>query len=421
MVNINPILVALSLGLPWLSAFGQAPTSAFVIREVRVFDGERVLEHRNVLVEDGKIRRVGGPETPAANAEIIDGRGRTLLPGLFDAHLHLPAHPDAALHQLASLGITTVLDMSGGGEELQRMKAIESADPPDLADARAAGYIAIAPDSVFVKMSHEPLATISRPEEAESWMAARLAEGSDFIKIVYDPRLGGALGQDTVRAIMQAAHARGKIVVVHALSEEKARGAIAAGADGLAHLFVGDAAASDFGQFAAQHQVFVVPTLTILHGLCGRPIGPALLADPLLEPYIPADARQSPMTPADPSRYHLCRATDEAMQELAKAHIPILAGTDTSDATQPMMGVGAYGATLHEELKLLVGEGLTPVQALTAATSAPTKAFHLTDRGWIRPGLRADLLLVEGNPTQDILATRHIVAVWKRGVRVHQP
>jgi hypothetical protein len=126
------------------------------------------------------------------------------------------------------------------------------------------------------------------------------------------------------------------------------------------------------------------------------------------------------MTPEDPSKYHLCKATDQAMQELLSAHVPILAGTDTSDITKGFMGVDTYGATLHGELKLLVDEGLTPVQALAAATSVPARTFHLTDRGLIRPGMRADMVLVEGDPTQDILATRNIVAVWKKGVKVQR-
>ena len=71
-----------------------------LIRDVRVFDGERVTEHRSVLVRDGKIDRIGPANLRAATAEIVDGRGRTLLPGLFDAHLHVPPKPEAMLHQL---------------------------------------------------------------------------------------------------------------------------------------------------------------------------------------------------------------------------------------------------------------------------------------------------------------------------------
>ena|SRR5947209_2265796 len=170
---------------------------------------------------------------------------------------------------------------------------------------------------------------------------------------------------------------------------------------------------------AAEHHVFVIPTLMILYGLCGKPQGPALLDDPHLEPYISAEQRQSPMRPADPDRNHLCKATSEAMHQLIQAQVPLLAGTDTAPITAAF-GLLAYGATLHGELKLLVDEGMTPVQALAAATSVPARIFHFTDRGLIRPGMRADLVLVDGDPTQDILATRNIVAVWKRGIRVQR-
>ena len=107
------------------------------------------------------------------------------------------------------------------------------------------------------------------------------------------------------------------------------------------------------------------------------------------------------------------------MHQLIEAQVPLLAGTDTGLPTAAF-GVTSYGTALHGELKLLVDEGMTPVQALAAATSVPARLFYFTDRGLIRPGMRADLVLVEGDPTHDILATRNIVAVWKRGVRVQR-
>jgi imidazolonepropionase-like amidohydrolase len=413
-----------------MDALFQTPASTFLIRDVRVFDGERVLEHRHVLVENGNISRIGETDLHISQGEVIDGRGRTLLPGLFDTHLHVPANPEPALRQLASLGVTTALDMAGGGEKLQEIKRIEAGDPADMANLRAAGHPVIAPDSPLVKMesgaerAHLTLAqgllpTISSPQQAPSWVDARVDEGSDFIKVLYDEQRGGTLSQETVQAIVQAAHQRGKMVVVHALSEQKARAAIATGADGLAHLFMGDEVSPDFGQYAASHHVFVIPTLMILYGLCGKPQGLELLSAPHLAPYIPAEQQQSPMRPADPSRNHLCKATSEAMHQLLEAQVPLLAGTDTAPITAAF-GVGAYGATLHGELKLLVDEGMTPVQALAAATSVPARTFHFSDRGLIRPGMRADLVLVEGDPTHDILATRNIVAVWKRGVQIQR-
>jgi imidazolonepropionase-like amidohydrolase len=205
------------------------------------------------------------------------------------------------------------------------------------------------------------------------------------------------------------------MVAIHVLSEQKARAAIEAGADGLAHLFIGEEISPDFGQFAAEHHVFVIPTLMILYGLCGKPQGLELLSDPHLAPYISASQQQAPMNPANPSRHQVCKA----MQQLLQAQVPLLAGTDTAPITAAI-GVGAYGATLHGEMKLPVDEGMTPVQVLAAATSVPARTFHFSDRGLIRSGMRADLVLVEADPTHDILATSNIIAVWKGGVPIQR-
>ncbi len=221
------------------------------------------------------------------------------------------------------------------------------------------------------------------------------------------------LDNATLRSLVKAAHKRGKLAVVHVLSEQQARDAIAAGADGLAHIFVGDTVAADFGQFAASHHVFVIPTLSVVYLDCGKSEGRAILADSNLGPYVNPIWRQN-MEKAnqDASKNHFCNGTDQAIHQLVQARARILTGTDS-----PAPGA-TYGASVHSEMALLVHDGLTPLQALAAATSVPARAFRLADRGRIRPGLRADMLLVQGDPTVDILATRNIVAVWKKGVRV---
>jgi imidazolonepropionase-like amidohydrolase len=120
------------------------------------------------------------------------------------------------------------------------------------------------------------------------------------------------------------------------------------------------------------------------------------------------------MAKPDATKNHFCNGTDQAIRLLVQAHVPLLVGTDA-----PVPGT-TYGASVHGEMALLVRDGLTPLQALAAATSVPARCFHLEDRGWIRPGMRADMVLVEGDPTSDIVATRNIFAVWKRGVRVQR-
>jgi imidazolonepropionase-like amidohydrolase len=391
-------------------------TGAFAVQDVRVFDGENVLEHRNVVIEDGKIALIGDRRLKAPNgAEIVDGRGRTLLPGLFDAHVHLPPDdPQTALHEAATYGVTTVFDMFGG-KGLKKFKAIEAEDPPNMADLRAAGYGAVAPGSMMEKITNNSIPPVGGPEDAQAWVDARIADGSDFIKVIYDPRQGGSISLETLQAIVTAAHKRGKVVAVHVLEEEKARQVIASGADGLAHLFNGDSVGSDFGQYAAEHHVFVIPTISVLYALCGKPPGPMIVADPILGVRLGNEEKKEMEAPMKYPSIRQCGAIKETIHQLLQSHVPILAGTDT-----PMLQDYGYGVYLLNELKIMVDNGMTPIQVLTAATSAPARAFHLDDRGVIRPGMRADMVLVEGDPTMDISATGKTVAVWKKGVQVHR-
>jgi len=168
----------------------------------------------------------------------------------------------------------------------------------------------------------------------------------------------------------------------------------------------------EFGALAAKHRIFVIPTLTTMYLDCGASPGIATAKDPLLAPYIREEWLPALNVPLDPKLNSVCDSTRAGIKQLVAAHVPILTGTDA-----PVPGV-TYGASEHEELQLLVAAGLTPIQALIAATSAPAAAFHLSDRGYIKPGFRADLVLVEGDPTVNITATQNIVEVWKQGVPV---
>jgi len=420
-------VIGVLLALPGSGAlFQTSPSTApstQLIRDVRVFDGERVLEHQDVLIENGKIGRVSKTGIPAANAEVIDGKGRTLLPGLIDAHVHIVDRTEDAARQALKLGVTTQLDMFSGGERLKKIKKIEAEDPPDVSDLRTAGVGATVPGGHPSQMGGPPFPTITGPEQAQEFVDARLAEGSDYIKIIHDDgstwnwttKRVPMLDNRTMRALVEAAHKRGKLAVVHALSEQQARDAIEAGADGLVHIFTGEKLNSDFGQFAASHHVFVIPTLSTVYLDCGKSEGPALAADSRLTAFVQPDWQGSlKMAQPDAAKAHYCKATEEAMHQLIANHVPIVAGTDS-----PAPGT-TYGAALHGELKLLVGAGMTPSAALASATSIPADKFRLDDRGRVRAGTRADLLLVDGDPTKNILDTRNIVAVWKRGIRVQR-
>jgi hypothetical protein len=171
-----------------------------------------------------------------------------------------------------------------------------------------------------------------------------------------------------------------------------------------------------FGGFVASHHAFVVPTLAVLHTLCQPGHAASVAGDPRLADGLPPPILVNLSRGYPALRVKLgCEPASAAIAQLLAAGVPILAGTDA-----PNPGT-AHGATMHEELALLVAAGMSPSQALTAATAAPAAAFHLDDRGRIAIGRRADLVLVDGDPTEDIRATRAIVGVWRAGVPFDRP
>jgi len=387
-----------------------------IFHQVRIFDGERVLLDDTVLVEEGTITAVGSHLAIPPEATLVDGTGLTLLPGLIDAHTHTFG---PALQQALIFGVTTELDMFTDWRLAQSMKEQQAAgEGEDLPDLRSAGTMITAPSGHGTQFGLT-IPTINGPEEAQEFVDARIAEGSDYIKIMYDDgksrgRSFNNMSRETLAAVVAAAHLRGKLAVVHILAYQAACDAIEVGADVLAHLFFDQMPdGADIGRLVADHHACVIPTLTVLESVTGGSGGTALVNDVWLAPYLRREdigLLQSKYPPHGTNAHP--RYAEAALRQLKAADVPILAGTDAS-----MPGT-MHGASLHRELELLVKAGLTPVEALTTATSRPARVFGLHDRGRIAPGLRADLVLVEGDPSHDILATRRIRGVWKRGVEV---
>src|SRR5580692_11013834 len=389
-----------------------ASDSGFVIRHAKVFDGRAVLEHADVWVENGRIKAVGKDLSVSSDVKVLDAAGDTLIPGLIDSHTH--AWGDA-LKEAEIFGVTTELDMFTDVKYAQQTKKEQAEGKSlDQADLRSAGTLATAPGGHGTEYGIQ-VPTLTAPAEAQAWVDARIVDGSDYIKIIYDDAsaYGGhrpTLSKETMKAVIDAAHKRGKMAVVHIGSQQQARDAIEAGADGLAHLFADSAPAPDFASLVASHHAFVVPTLTVLEGVSGIASGDSLTTDPSLSPYLSSDnmtnlKRSFPKFPTALSEKY----AEQTVAQLKAAHVPVLAGTDA-----PNPGT-SHGVSIHRELELLVRSGLTPQEALASATSVPASAFHLDDRGVVAAGKRADLVLVKGDPTQNILATREIISVWKLG------
>lgn len=398
-----------------------AAPSSFVVRNVRVFDGTRILPRANVLVRNGSIVSIDERVSQGAETgvEIVEGEGRTLLPGLIDAHTH--AFGDALARALV-FGVTTELDMftDAGFARSMRAEQAQSGGAATRADLLSAGTLVTAPGGHGTEYGMK-IPTLASAADAAAFVDARIAEGSDYIKIISED--GSSYGMrtatldlDTVTATIAAAKHRGKLAVVHVGSLKGAMDALGAGASGLVHIFADAAPGREFIDLAARGRAFVTPTLSVIESTTGVASGASLLEDPRIGRFVTPPERASlgaSFPRRSGSKQNLAHAI-EAVRLLHDAGVPILAGTDA-----PNPGT-AHGSSMHREMELLVRAGLTPLAALAAATSVPATVFKLTDRGRIAPGMRADLVLVEGDPTADIKATRAITGVWKRGVRVER-
>jgi len=395
-------------------------SASFAVHDATVFDGRQRLEHLDVLVKDGRIAAIGQHLAVPAGVPVVQGAGKTLLPGLIDAHVHSWG---TARRDALRMGVTSELDMFTDPRQLpEARRERESLAAAQGADLWSAGTLATAPGGHGTEYGFK-IPTLTQPEEAADFVAARQAEGSDYLKIVIEN--GSAYGHPMatldgpiVSALTQAARSRGMLSVAHVATADDARLAFQSGVDGLAHMFIDrplDASKPADAAFIEQaRKHFIIATLTVNASLSGKSNGRELAEDPRLKPWI-SIAQKGSLSGAFGGDWSKPQFIGNAMantRTLHSAGVPILAGTDAGNPGT------AHGASLHGELALLVQAGLTPSEALSAATAEPARIFGLQDRGQIAVGRRADLLLVEGDPTKDITATRAIVALWKNGLPV---
>lgn len=420
------------------------------IVNANIFDGIDVVGVKTIIIEDGKISRIGG-DVPSG-ALIIDGSGATLLPGLIDAHTHTSV---SSLRCALKFGVTTELEMMGGFTKKGRESRLK--DISDIADVRSAGMGLTAPgghpdelipkgDGIpdFVrkemeKMTDEQRATfiaehqkeesgeealdVTTTEGAVRFVHRQVENGADYFKVMIEegtvmncPGLP-VISPEVMQAAVSEAHKLNKIAIAHVLTAEAAKTAVSIGIDGLAHLFIDRPSwTPKLIKSIAERDMFVTPCLVLNSSIIGNN------ACTLAHDQRVISKLDTEWVDTMCSCFHTFpegKMEDNFanVKDLHDAGVDILVGTDVSMPAAHLGGL-AHGVSVHHELQLLVEAGLTPVEALRAATSVTARRFDLNDRGIIKEGARADLVLVYGDPTQNISNTLSILQVWKEGVNI---
>ena len=408
------------------------------ITNVTVIDGtdDPPRPGMTVIVRAGRIAVIvpAASATLPADARVVDATGKYLIPGLWDMHVHLGQWPESALALLVANGVTGVRDM---GTSLTAVRQWRH----DAETGKRIGPRIVAAGAILDGPGHPspervPLAT---PSDARRVVDSLAAAGADFIK-VYE-----FLARDVFLAIADEARAKKLAIVGHVPRAVGAAAAAAAGQRSVEHLSgvplscplsmrmashapglsgvmppCGDdrARADVFSHFKAAG-TWVTPTLASFRG-AARATDAAALGESV-EPrmrYVTPELRRhwdeqiAKWPKLVPSGYR--RGLADLFARLTRAAhaagVPMLAGSDLGNT------LVFAGSSLHDELELLVGAGLSPLEALQAATSGPARFLGIADSvGTVAVGKSADLVLLEADPLADIRNTRRIVAVIRAG------
>ncbi len=432
----NPAsLISLLIATVVVSA-GCQETNVLVIEDVTVIpvDGTAPLANATVIIRGARIDAVGVGLAAPRGARVIDGQGRYVIPGLFEMHAHTSKTRSSALGLYIANGVTTIRDAGGDHEELLRwrreIRAGTRVGPrlliagPYLESARNVDRMRKTPPEEMVEPVERTRIPVGSPERARLVLDSLAELELDFLKIrtIQD--------EATYLAINAAAESHGLKLVGHAtgITPELL---LEAGQDAIDHFLyptldslTRESRMAHWAQFA-ERAVAIVPTLYGFHGSLfpSQDSLRALVVDSLGEVYprrryisrfLHLDWKEQLEEQTSDRRalYRmLYESTVRNVREMRDAGMMILTGTDVAV-------VGIFpGFSLHEELALFVDElGMTPMEVLESATRESAEFLGIADSvGTIRPGMMADLVLLDANPLEDIRNTTRIGGVVVNG------
>jgi imidazolonepropionase-like amidohydrolase len=398
---------------------------------IRVFVGARLVDgtgdapvERAVLVVNGdkiaSVATMSEPGTVPSDAERIDVRGKTILPGFVNAHGHvadtsgLKAGPEfytrenleRQLTLYSRYGVTTVFSLGGDGPA---GAALRNAPPVGRARLFIAG----------------PVITATTAQAAAAEVEKIAAMGVDWLKFRVDDNLGAStkMPKAAWKTVIDMGHAKQLPVAAHLFYLDDAKDLLREGIDLLAHSVRDKPVDDEFITLATSRDVCVVPTLTREVSTFVYESTPAWFTDEFFLRHADAKVLEELKTPARQERMRknesaqkykvALRVASDNVKKMKDGGVRIAMGTDTGPPAR------FQGYFEHMELEMMVKAGLTPMQAIVAATSDAARCMKKADTlGVLRAGALADFVIYTDDPTKDIRATRTIDSVWVGGNRV---
>jgi imidazolonepropionase-like amidohydrolase len=431
-----------------------ALAAPIALDHVRLIDGAGgpAIENATMVFDHGRILAIGRDARPPAGAEVIDLKGETVMPGLVCDHAHLglvdgttvtPDHYNEVnilrqLRQYEAYGVTTVTALGLNRSPLfDRLRTTMHSGATPGADVygvdQGIGVPDGAPPKAMLPVGEDQIFRPTTPMEARQAVDIMAAHGTDLIKLWLDnfkngtdkpglPKMQPAIYQ----AVIEEAHAKGLRVAAHIHDLVDAKAVVAAGADIIAHGVRDQVVDEAFISAMKARSVWYIPTLGLDQASYIFAEHPEWLSDRFLavglQPALRAQfsdpdwrkaTQAAALTPASK------RAVSINMQNLKilfHAGVNIGFGTDSGAAPARIPGWAE-----HQELKLMVEAGLTPLQAITIATRNAAALMHLDDRGTLSVGRRADFIVLAADPSLDIGRVDQIESVWRGGVMADGP
>ena len=452
MKTLTHVLLAL-VAMLLAACAASGPVTAIVgatVIDPRRDGSDAVAMGQTILIEGSRITAVGDTESLRVpdGATFVNARGKYVIPGLIDAHVHffqsgnLYTRPDAADFNaympyakedqrnrarlpatfkvwLAS-GVTSVVDVGGPFWNFEvRDMAARTAAAPRVA---VAGPLISMVDRVKLDLGDPPIIRITSPDEARALVKRELAKKPDYIKVWYIHQKGDDLAaqEAIVKATADAAHEAGVKLAVHATELLVAKSALKVGADFLVHSVEDEPVDDEFIALARRNKAIYCPTLFVIMGYRYALSGtwkPTAEEKRLADPEILAAMGDLARIPKDkiPPRIAALVANPPTpkvsgialanLRRVWDAGIPVAMGTDAGN-------IGTlHGPSVFREMELMTHAGLTPLQVRRSATVNGARAFgRENDLGVVAPGRLADLVILDANPLGDV---RNLATAWR--------